>query len=190
MTSAMTIHPARDHAPPRKVRLLVADDSRAARQSVVAYLRTLGSLDVFAECQNGLEAVETALRREPDLVLLNLQMPVMSGLEAAEIFRNSMPHVGVILTSTHDRLEVREACLAGGADAFVGKDAIATQFPGVMAGVLERMGAPERHRRAPAFVTRPLTDLFAPARPIRRAGAHTPAHRPGRAPCAPDTAID
>ncbi len=190
MIPASTTLPVRTQAPPRKVRLLVADDSRAARHSVVTYLRTLEMLEVCAECQNGLEAVESALRREPDLVLLDLQMPVMSGLEAAEIFRNSMPHVGVIVTSTHDRLEVREACLAGGADAFIGKDVLTAELPRVLADVLERARAPERHRRAPSFVTRPLTDLFAPARPFRRTGAHTPARRPGRVPFASGSAID
>lgn len=179
MTSAMPASTTRTPASTRKVRLLLADDSLLARQAVVSHLRTLEHLDVYAVCENGRLAVETALRREPDVVLLDLQMPVMSGLEAAEIFRNSMPHVGVILTSLHDHAEVREACLAGGADAFIGKGTIPTHFAAVLDSVLEMMRAPERHRRASRFVTRPLVDLFAPAPLHARSGAHTPARKPG-----------
>jgi DNA-binding NarL/FixJ family response regulator len=157
----------------------VADDSLLARQAVLAHLRTLEHVDILAVCENGHLAVEAALRREPDVVLLDLQMPVMSGLEAAEILRNSMPHVGVILTSLRDHIEVREACLAGGADAFIGKTAIPTHFAAVLTAVLEMTRAPGRHRRASRFAVRPLIDLFAPPLPHRRAGAHTPAWKPG-----------
>lgn len=180
MTSATPLPHTRTTAPTRRVRLLVADDSLIARQSVVAFLRTLEHLDIYAVCENGRLAVEAALRSEPDVVLLDLQMPVMSGLEAGEIFRNSMPQVGVILTSVHDHAEVRETCLAGGADAFIGKGSIPTHFPSVLAAVLDRVRSPERHRRAPSFVTRPLVDLFAPPLPHTRVGAHTPAGMPGR----------
>jgi DNA-binding NarL/FixJ family response regulator len=179
MTSAMPTLTTRTPASTRRVRLLVADDSLLARQAVVAHLRTLEHVDVQAVCENGRLAVEAALRQEPDVVLLDLQMPVMSGLEAAEIFRNSMPQVGVILTSLHDHAEVRETCLAGGADAFLGKTTIPTHFAAVLDSVLEMTRAPERHRRASRFVTRPLVDLFAPPLPHRRVGAHTPARTPG-----------
>ncbi|MBE2215745.1 MAG: response regulator transcription factor [Opitutaceae bacterium] len=180
MTSAMPTPALRAPASTRRVRLLVADDSLLARQAVLTYLRTLEHVEIITVCENGRLAVEAALRQEPDVVLLDLQMPVMSGLEAAEIFRNSMPQVGVILTSVHDHAEVREACLAGGADAFVGKGSIPDRFPSLLAAVLEMMRAPSRHRRAPHFVTRPLVDLFSPALPHPRAGVHTPARTPGR----------
>lgn len=178
MHSVASLPQSRSQAPVRRVRLLVADDSKVARDAVLAYLRTRAELEVFAVCENGRLAVETALRQEPDVVLLDLQMPVMSGLEAAEIFRNCMPHVGVILTSMHDRLEVREACLAGGADAFIGKESLPEHFPAVLDRVLTLTRAPERHRRAPQVVSRPLTDLFAPARPMRRRGHPVPAGDP------------
>lgn len=190
MTSALTSTTTRTPAPTHRVRLLVADDSPPARQAVVAHLRTLEHVDVRAVCENGHLAVEAALREEPDVVLLDLQMPVMSGLEAAGIFRNSMPHVGVILTSLHDHAEVREACLAGGADAFIGKTTIPTHFATVLDSVLEMTQTPGRHRRASRFAIRPLVDLFAPPLPHRRAGAHTPAWKPGHGSTASGPAHD
>lgn len=161
--SPATILPHHDTPAPRarRVRLLVADDSLIARQAVVAYLHALPGIEIRAVCENGRSAVEAALRDEPDVVLLDLQMPGMSGLEAAEIFRNSMPHVGVILTSTHDHAEVRATCLAAGADAFVGKAALPAEFPATLAAVLEARRSPVRHRRAPGFPSRPSLDLFA-----------------------------
>lgn len=180
VTSALPALPLRPAAPSRAVRLLVADDCPAARRTTLTYLRTLPEVIIQAACENGRVAVETALRDEPDVVLLDLQMPVMSGLEATEIFCNSLPHVGVIVISMQDQIGVREACLAGGADAFIHKDALTTQFPSVLAAVIAATRAPERHRRASGFVTRPLTDLFAPPRPSRPRGTHTPAGKPGR----------
>lgn len=190
MISATVRPQTRTTAPARKVRVLVADDSQLARQAIVAHLRALEDVDVYAVCENGRLAVETALRQEPDVVLLDLQMPVMSGLEAAEIFRSSMPQVGVILTSVHDHLEVRETCLAGGADAFIGKGSIPTYFASVLEGVMKLSTAPERHRRGPRFATRTLVDLFAPPLPQVRAGAHTPVGKPGHGPAASGHAHD
>ena len=169
--------------------MLVADDSAPIRRSTLALLKSLAHVEVLATCENGRHAVETALRREPDVVLLDLQMPVMSGLEAAAIFRDSMPHVGVIMMSMQNRVEVREACLCGGADAFIAKDELSEHFSSVLDSVMEATRAPERHLRAARFVTRPLTDLFAPARP-RRARAETLAGTPGRGFAAWDHAHD
>jgi len=190
MISATALPHTRTTAPTRKVRVLIADDSWLARQAIVAHLRTLDDVDVYAVCENGRLAVETALRQEPDVVLLDLQMPVMGGLEATEIFRNSMPQVGVILTSVHDHLEVRETCLAGGADAFIGKGSIPAHFASVLEGVMTLTTAPERHRRGARLATRTLVDLFPPPLSQMRAGAHTPVGKPGHGPAASGSAHD
>lgn len=158
MASIATQPQTRTPAPTRKVRVLVADDSSSAREAIVSYLRTLAHVEVDAVCENGHVAVEAALRREPDVALLDLQMPVMNGLEAAEIFRTSMPHVGVIVTSMQDSIEVRDICVAGGVDAFIGKPMLPDHFARVLPAVLERTRAPERHRRgAVAVSVDPLT---------------------------------
>ena len=115
-----------------RIRVVVADDSAVARQSISGFLHWREDIHLCAVCENGRTAIEQALRDQPDIVLLDLQMPVLSGLEAAQILRSCMPETGVIMMSVHDHPEVRAACLAGGADAFVPKSFLVRQFDAAM----------------------------------------------------------
>lgn len=129
----------------QRVSVLFADDSSVARQSIAAFLRSLDHVELHAACENGRAAVEQALRDQPDAVLLDLQMPVMSGLEAAQILRSCLPETAVIIMTVHDHPEVRAASLAGGADAFVAKARLAREFEGALERALAAARAPTRH---------------------------------------------
>lgn len=127
-----------------RLRMLVADDSPVARHSISGFLRGLDHVELCAICENGRTAVETALVDPPAVVLLDLQMPVMSGLEAAGILRSCLPETGVILMTIHDHPGVRAACLAGGADAFVPKARLARQFEAALDQALSAARARSR----------------------------------------------
>lgn len=136
--------PATETNPGRRVRLLFADDSLVSRRSIVDFLQSRPRVDLFAVCENGRAAVEHALRDQPDVVLLDLQMPVMSGTEAAKIFRSCMPRTGIILTSLHDQPDVQAACLAAGADVFISKAKFAREFDAALERALIAAKAVER----------------------------------------------
>jgi len=94
--------------------VLIADDSRAIRQGLRDLFQSEGDFDVCGEAENGREAVEKAQQLHPDLILLDLSMPGMNGLEAAGILKKIMSKVPVIICSAHkDPLSKKEADSAG-----------------------------------------------------------------------------
>jgi DNA-binding NarL/FixJ family response regulator len=107
---------------PRKIRVLVADDSPTALRSVCDFLEFAGGFEIVATASDGLNAVQLASVHKPDLVLLDLSMPRVNGLEAAEQIRLSSPDLRVIIFSELSGLSLADECLRHGADSFVTKD--------------------------------------------------------------------
>ena len=83
----------------QKIRVVVADDSPTALRSVCDYLDFAGGFEVVGTASDGLNAVQLASLHKPDLVLLDLSMPRVNGLEAAEQIRLSNPDLRVIIFS-------------------------------------------------------------------------------------------
>lgn len=80
-----------------KLRILIADDERPAREFLKAVLRSLDGVEVIGEAENGSEAVEKIKELKPDLALLDLQMPEISGLEVVRVIpRNQLPLVAFV----------------------------------------------------------------------------------------------
>ena len=98
-------------SPSRKV--LIADDSPIIRQALCGALEATG-FDVCAEATNGVEAIEQAVRSHPDLVVLDLSMPGVNGLQAARTIRNQLPSIPIILfTGYAEAVNVKDATSAG-----------------------------------------------------------------------------
>jgi DNA-binding NarL/FixJ family response regulator len=108
----------------RTLRILVADDHAVIRNKVRTVLEGHHRFDVCAEVADGAEAVEQALRLKPDVVVLNITMPVLSGLEAAREIRAKLPDSAIVILSSHaDQQFIEEAKLLG-AQAYVAKTQI------------------------------------------------------------------
>jgi CheY-like chemotaxis protein len=82
-------------------RILVADDNPHLRKALCRLFQDHAYLEICAEAVNGREAVEKAVQLKPDLIILDLSMPVMNGLEAARILHQLMPQVPKILFTLH-----------------------------------------------------------------------------------------
>ncbi|MHB8539881.1 MAG: response regulator [Candidatus Acidiferrales bacterium] len=94
----------------RPIRVLIADDQLLIRKMVRATLQQHPQIEVCGEVQNGAEAIEEALRLKPDVVILNVNMPVLNGFDAAREIRTKLPETGiVILSSNADHHFVEEA---------------------------------------------------------------------------------
>ncbi len=106
---------------PRKIRVVVADDSRTALRAVCAYLDFEERFEIAGTAYDGLGLVREAERLQPDLVLTDLSMPQMSGLEAAEQLRGSIPGLRIVLFTELSGLSLRDECLRRGIDGFVAK---------------------------------------------------------------------
>ena len=112
----------RPEASPAPIRVLIVDDHPLVRTALAATLSDEDDLTVVGECEDGSQVVEAAGRLQPDVVCMDLSMPIMDGLAATEALRaeRSEAHV-VVLTATPDSARVRAA--AAGAAAVVPKEA-------------------------------------------------------------------
>ncbi len=86
-----------------KKKIFIVEDSKSMRHALCAVLET-EDFTVCGNAANGVEAIEKAQRVQPDLVVLDLSMPVMSGAEAAPLLKKLMPTVPVVLFTMHEDL--------------------------------------------------------------------------------------
>lgn len=100
--------------------ILIADDSLFIREALCEFFAQ-DDFRVCGEAANGKEAIDKAQELHPDLILLDLSMPVMNGLEAARILRRMMPEVPVILYSAHADSSTKKAARSAGVCALVSK---------------------------------------------------------------------
>ena len=82
-------------------RILVADDNAAVRSALCRMFDLEEDYDICAEASNGEEAIALALKHKPDLIILDLSMPVMNGLDSARELKRIMPHIPIILFTQH-----------------------------------------------------------------------------------------
>ena len=104
-----------------RIRTVIADDSRTALLSVCRYLNFEGYFDIVATAANGLELLQMAVRYHPQLALVDLNMPMMTGLEATMELRKNFPKLRIIIFTESCGLSLRDKCLRCGADSFVQK---------------------------------------------------------------------
>jgi two-component system, NarL family, response regulator LiaR len=96
------------------IRILLADDHTVVRQGLKMFLELDGELKVVGEAENGEQAVQMAASNKPDVILMDLLMPVMDGIEATKIIREKFPDIEIIaLTSVLDDASVMGAMRAG-----------------------------------------------------------------------------
>ena len=105
------------------IRVLLADDHAMFRQGVREMLSTDGEIEVVGEAENGQEAVALARRLEPDVVLLDVEMPVMGAKEAMEIMLGNSPSPRVIIVTMHDDPRLVRELIGLGASAYLVKSA-------------------------------------------------------------------
>ncbi|WP_226531870.1 response regulator transcription factor [Microbacterium paraoxydans] len=141
------------------IRVLLADDEAMIRSALAALLRLEADIDVVAECADGEEAVAEALRLQPDVCLLDLEMPGLDGVQVAERLHRAIPTRCVVVTR-HARPGVLRRALASGVSGFLpksrGADEVAAVIRRVAAGA--RYVDPEIAADALSDERSPLTD--------------------------------
>jgi DNA-binding NarL/FixJ family response regulator len=109
---------------PAKTTVLVADDHAVVRHGVRSILNAQPDFEVRAEATDGVEAVEKAVALRPALVILDVSMPRMSGLEAAAALGERAPEVRLLMLSMHDDEQYLFEALRAGASGYVLKSAV------------------------------------------------------------------
>jgi DNA-binding NarL/FixJ family response regulator len=120
------------------MRVLVADNQPRARQSMKALLAAWHQIEEVCEAASGREAVRLVEEFRPDVVLIDVRMPEMDGLEATRLIKANWPQVKVIVLSMYTEYEA--AAMAAGADAFVSKGEPPEKLRALLADVIADKG--------------------------------------------------
>ncbi len=105
----------------RAIRVLLVDDHRILREGLVSLLHGQPGLEIVAEAADGAAAVELARKHLPDVVVMDITMPVMNGIEATRILQRELPDIKVIGMSMHETEEMARSIRAAGAVSYVTK---------------------------------------------------------------------
>ncbi|WP_431036569.1 response regulator transcription factor [Streptomyces sp. P6-2-1] len=141
------------------VRLLLAEDQAMVREALAALLGLEGDMTVVAQVARGDEVLPAAREHAVDVALLDIEMPGMTGLDAAAALRDALPGVRVVILTTFGRPGYLRRAMEAGASAFLVKDAPAAQLAAAVRKVLagERVIDPALAADALAGGANPLT---------------------------------
>jgi two-component system response regulator NreC len=121
----------------KKFSIVIAEDHVVLREGLKSLLSSHPDLKVVAEAGDGLEAIRAAQKHSPDLVLMDLSMPRMSGLDAIKEIRRMTPQTKIIVLTIHSAEEYIVAALRAGADAYVLKESNSNELLTAIRSVLE-----------------------------------------------------
>ena len=105
----------------QKIRVLVVDDHTIVRDGIIALLSLAGDIDVVGEATNGNEALKMVSELHPDVVLMDIAMPIMGGLEATRRISKEFPKTKVLVVTQHDDKEYVFPVLESGASGLISK---------------------------------------------------------------------
>jgi len=144
------------------IRILVADDHNVVRHGLVARIKTVSDMTVVAEAADGAQAVELFRKYKPDVTIMDLRLPVMSGVEAITHIRRDFPSARILVLTTFDGDENIFRALQAGARGYLLKDMFGDELMEAIRGVhagktripapiaqrlAERMGGPSLTNR-------------------------------------------
>jgi DNA-binding NarL/FixJ family response regulator len=104
-------------------RILIVDDAQQVREELSSMLKLEGDIEVTGEAANGLEAISLTKYLRPDVVLMDLEMPVLDGYEATRQIKTLYPDCRVIALTLHGYAAAREKAIQAGVDFFIEKGA-------------------------------------------------------------------
>jgi DNA-binding NarL/FixJ family response regulator len=125
--------------------VLVVDDNPAIRKIVCEFFTREGDFEVCGQAENGREAIEKAQLLQPALIVTDISMPLMDGLEETRILKKLMPSVPVIIFSAHIDPFVEKKAIAAGASAVVSKYDAVTTLIGKARELLDQIAAQLLH---------------------------------------------
>ena len=130
-----------------KVKVLIVDDHALIREGLTKILSTEESIRVVGEAENGAQAVEQAFQMQPDVILMDINMPVTNGIEATRVIKNEKPEIGVIALTIHDQEEYLFELIKAGVSGYILKDI----SPGLLIQTIQGVA------RGESFITPSMT---------------------------------
>jgi YesN/AraC family two-component response regulator len=110
------------------LRVLVVDDSEVVRRGICRILKSQADIEIVSEASDGAEAVRKVLEHRPDIVLLDITMPVMNGFDAARRIKHEIPSTLILMVSQFDCAPFAKEAIAAGASGYVVKSNASTEL--------------------------------------------------------------
>ncbi len=118
-----------------KIRILLADDHTILREGIRSLIEDEPDLEVVGEAEDGISVVKLADSLKPDVILMDLAMPLLNGLEATRQIRKNNPNAKILILTMHENEEYIRQVLATGAMGYILKDAAARELLGAIRSV-------------------------------------------------------
>src|ERR1700680_1979484 len=99
--------------------ILIVDDDKLVRKVLRSFVESRTHFEVCGEAVNGLDAIAKARTLHPDLIVMDLSMPVMNGLQAGSVLKAMLPKVPIVMYTVHDTAAMKLQALAAGVRAFI-----------------------------------------------------------------------
>jgi NarL family two-component system response regulator LiaR len=106
----------------RATKVLIVDDHSRVRLALSAFVKASTELELVGEATNGIEALESCARHQPDVVLMDLIMPQMDGITATRLIRQTFPAIKVIVLTGFGKDDLVDIALKSGASCYLSKD--------------------------------------------------------------------
>ncbi len=119
-----------------KARILIVDDHEIFRRGLRSLLETHPDWDVCGEATDGQEAVEKSKDLQPDVVVLDITMPRLNGLDATGMIRKEVPNAKVVILSQHQPGLMKQVALTAGAGAYVTKSEVSRELLAAIEGLI------------------------------------------------------
>jgi DNA-binding NarL/FixJ family response regulator len=119
------------------VKILIADDHELFRRTLRKFIESQPDWHICGEASDGVEALKKAIELLPDVVLMDINMPAMNGLEATRILRRELPACKVVIVTQHDASVAREQAASVSASAFLTKADLTRDLRSTLDSVLE-----------------------------------------------------
>ncbi len=111
-----------------KIKVLIVDDHALLREGIRSLLASHDDIEVVGEAANGSEAIEKVREVDPDVILMDIAMPIMDGLEATRRIRKQNPNIKIIILTQYDRKDYVLSSIKSGAAGFIPKNVIISEL--------------------------------------------------------------
>jgi DNA-binding NarL/FixJ family response regulator len=129
------------------LRVLVVDDSEIVRRGICQILQSQGDIQIVCEASDGADAVRKAREHRPDIILLDITMPVMNGFEAARRIKQELPSISILMVSQFDSAPFAREAVAAGASGYVVKSNASSELIPALRKIQSQRMRPETEIR-------------------------------------------